>query len=209
MPPQRVLLIGDCDHPDFAGLAPWLHERCEVASASDIAEAAPFATAPDLCIFVEARPGLIRQEDVEAVHRAAPLARLAVIAGAWCEGEMRTGAPPAGVVRMYWHEWPARLRSLWDSASETEANAWRLPRTALSGERTLASGVRVEEERRLIAVRAESAVSFGSLAAVLQAAGHAAVWITPSQPSRVRGAAALLWEGDVRHASQADELAHL
>jgi hypothetical protein len=210
VPPQHVLLIGDYEHPDFAGLEHWLRSRADVTCVADVASAVRSAASADLCLFVEARPGRIRQDEVEAIHRRAPLARLAVIAGAWCEGEMRTGAPPSGVLRMYWHEWLARLGALWSSTAGREAASWSLPRTSLAGERTLASAPRCGEDRpQLIAIRAENAASYGALAAAMQAAGHAAVWISSSQPARVRGAAALLWEGNVRSDAEVAELSRL
>ena len=40
---------------------------------------------------------------------AAPLARVIVLTGPWCEGEIRATRAASGVVRIRWHEWQLRL----------------------------------------------------------------------------------------------------
>lgn len=71
--------------------------------------------APEFILIAQPLPGDVSQEDIEALRRAAPLAQIVIIAGSWCEGELRTGHPPEGVLRMYWHEllswWPQRRAS--------------------------------------------------------------------------------------------------
>jgi hypothetical protein len=144
---------------------------------------------------------------VELLHSAAPLARLAVLLGVWCEGETRTDAPLSGIRRIPWCEWEAKLAPFWDSAAERAA--WDLPRTSLAGERTLAaSSLSEAESRELVAVRALDASSYAALAHALKVAGFTSVWLDPRQPSRIRPTA-LLWEGDVRNSAEREELSWL
>jgi CheY-like chemotaxis protein len=183
-----------------------------VLLAGDSQEAVRLASATpvELCLFAQARPGRFRQEDVEQLHRAAPLARLGVLLGAWCEGELRTADRPlSGVVRIYWHEWEAKLAAWWNSPCEAAAT-WSLPRTALAGERTLAATTMpATEDRPLAAIRARGGVSFSTLAETCRAAGFAAVWLDPQQMARIGRTDLVLWEGDVRHAHELDELERL
>jgi hypothetical protein len=206
------MIVGDFGHGDMAPAVQWLQERARVVFADGIDQAAEAALREpvELCVFAQARPGRFCREDVERLHRAAPLARLAVLLGAWCEGEQRTGKPLEGALRIYWHEWRTKLEPYWRSESASEAAAWSLPRTALTGERTLTAAVSpVTNDRALIAIRALNAASFSSLAAACQSCGYAAVWLDPQQPMRAHAATALLWEGDVRRDAACAELSRL
>ncbi len=212
MPPQRVLIVGDHLHPDFAGVESWLRRRADVFHLDEWRNSLAHAADPiapfELAVLMAARPGRFSQEDVEVIHRASPLARLALLAGTWCEGELRTGAAPTGVVRLYWHEWETRLGDLWRSPDREDTSVWRLPRTAQAGERTMSVPLPRTPER-LVAVRTRNAASFNALAEALRSAGLTAVWVAPEQPWRVQGAAVLLWEGDVHRAGDLAELQRL
>ena len=64
---------------------------------------------PELIVLVQLRPGQFTAEQVEAMRRAAPLARVVRVVGSWCEGEGRSAPPPAGCASVYWHQWHAAL----------------------------------------------------------------------------------------------------
>ncbi len=107
--PLNVWLAGDFGHVDFGPAMAWLRD---VASCEFIAGTSPLpqiAATPAAVVVFQARPGSITQRDVERLHRHAPLARFIVVAGPWCEGELRSGQPARGVIRMLWHEWKQRL----------------------------------------------------------------------------------------------------
>jgi CheY-like chemotaxis protein len=209
MPPRNILIVGDYDHPEFEPATTWVRRQAEVMCFREAAHAASHAAAAkaELILFAQSRPGRFCQDNAELLHRAAPLARLAVMLGPWCEGEMRSGTPLSGVVRIYWHEWRAKLELLWESRDDQAT--WDLPRTSLAGERTLAASEFAEaESRQLIAVRARTASSYAPLADVLQSAGYVCLWLDSRQPLRARPAA-LLWEGDLRVPDQRGELSRL
>ena len=65
---------------------------------------------PELVLLAQARPGVDEQVLVDRLLAAAPLVRVIVVAGSWCEGELRTGKPLVGVQRIYWHELPGWWR---------------------------------------------------------------------------------------------------
>jgi hypothetical protein len=207
MPPHNVIVVGDHDHGDFDPAVAWLRERATTTCFPEARRAVKAAPSAELILFAQPRPGRFRQEDVELMHRAAPLARLAVLLGAWCEGEMRTDVPLAGVLRIDWRQWRARLAWLWEA--DANGGAWTLPRTSLAGERTLAASRICEPaERELIAIRALGAASYAALADALQVAGFASVWLDPRQPLRSRPAG-LLWEGDMSVPGACEELSRL
>ena len=69
---------------------------------------------PELIFLAQPQPGLFCQEEIDRLQQLVPLTRLVVVAGSWCEGELRTGSPPSGVIRLYWYElapwWHAAIR---------------------------------------------------------------------------------------------------
>ncbi len=192
---RRVLLIGDHRQADFSRVGRWLAEHSLLSKAATPAEAIPAvlhpAQPPELLIVAQSRPGQFAQGDVEALHRLAPLARLAVVAGTWCEGEIRTGAPWNGVLRLYWHQAEARLRELLCDACPL----WNYPRTATDVERLLdAPRPAHHGAQKLIAIGTESSLSYQGLAATCESAGYATVWVPPRQLTMVHHPAAGIWD---------------
>jgi hypothetical protein len=90
---------------------------------------------PDAILLVQSRAGQISQLDVERLFAAAPLARFVGLVGPWCEGELRSGQPWKGVVRIPWRSWATRLPGELCLAVKGETTARRLPRTANETER--------------------------------------------------------------------------
>ena len=64
--------------------------------------------AVDVIVVAQAYPGQFSGEALDRLARLAPLARVVVLLGSWCEGEVRSGRPWPGAIRVYWHQWPAR-----------------------------------------------------------------------------------------------------
>lgn len=107
-PPPSVWLAGDTLDADFAPTQAWLATAADCSYVA--AGHAPWnQTVPDAIVLFQSRPDSIGQRDIERLHRLAPLARLVVVAGPWCEGELRSGRPPHGVTRILWHQWNQRL----------------------------------------------------------------------------------------------------
>src|SRR5215475_14097263 len=90
-----VLFLGDTEHADFRDAAELLRD----GSNSPVTP-----TSPELIVVAHSRPGAVCTEQIETVRRTWPLASIVVIAGSWCEGELRTGRPWPGVHRLYWYE---------------------------------------------------------------------------------------------------------
>ena len=53
-------------------------------------------------------PGQFSCEAIDRIRTRAPLARLVGLLGSWCEGEVRSGQPWPGTIRIYAHQWPGR-----------------------------------------------------------------------------------------------------
>lgn len=106
-PLATVLLIGPWEEGELA-IAHREIEFTDVAECDDCASAVERLTAdeisPELILLAQPLSGTYQQQDIEALRHAAPLAQLVVVAGTWCEGELRTGTPLRGVMRIYWYE---------------------------------------------------------------------------------------------------------
>jgi hypothetical protein len=130
-----VLLTGPWQYAEFAAIRAELDLNAQwpvVPSLADAVEQLTTAPSPPNLIFLaQARPGVDRQEDVERVRQLAPLTRIVVVAGTWCEGELRTGRPLTGVVRLYWYELPAWWRANCRACGAGESPSWSSPLTGV------------------------------------------------------------------------------
>jgi CheY-like chemotaxis protein len=211
---QSVLLIGDGRHSDFAEARGWLQKHCDVTPVAGWTEACQWlsqGSSPHVVLFVQSRPGQIARKDVEAVHAWSPLSRLVVLLGSWCEGEMRTGKPWPGVVRVYWHQWPARMIPELLPGDANGAGVWRLPRTA-SGAEQLACATESpwRQGQGLVVIRTRLFHDYQALSDACASGGYASTWDSPHRSSFVHGAVFVLCNligGDPSEAVQVAELA--
>lgn len=159
------------------------------------------AVVPELLLLAQPRPGIYRQVLLAQLQTLAPLMRVVVVAGSWCEGELRTGQPLHGTLRLYWHEmaawwkyamatWAAGECPLWSLPLEEEL--WRPIQPATIAGNTTCSGTRLG----LIEIDSPQQETFSALAAALAPHGWSAVWQPRGRPrAAVAGAKAGIWDG--------------
>ena len=114
-----IWLAGECGHPDFAAPTHWLRSQCQCVDRE---------TSPAAIVVCQSRPGSVSRRQVESLHRLAPLARLILVTGPWCDGERLNSKATIGVARIRWHQWQERLPQELSPSN-------RLPRTTSDGER--------------------------------------------------------------------------
>jgi hypothetical protein len=192
-PPDKpsVWLVGDSEHRDFA------EAKALVQSTANVGPGLP-----ELILFAQSRPGVIRTREVERLRRSAPLAGVVALLGSWCEGETRTGRPAVGVPRLYWYEFPSwwrrqlRLRAAgqcpeWARADNCE---WRIADCGLMSGRVVVETARWE--------------TTAAIRDVLRSIGAQAVWSRPaSAKSLVNEVAAGIWEGGQLNDAETAQLA--
>lgn len=203
-----VWLVGQDAEPEFEPLVAWLAAHVDFASfaTADIVEAsfpAPAGTRPPaLVVFCSARPQTLTALVVRRWQARAPLARFAVVLGAWCEGETRTGRPWPGVVRWYWHQAPYRLAD-WLAHELAPGSPWRLPWTATDAEWIEASSksrcgaaTQADATRRPVAVWSEGSDRGAAVAEACTALGWPVFLYDPrrEQANPLLSAAALIVE---------------
>ena len=206
---STIWLIGDSRAAEFSEPLAWLKQ----AAACRSFDTAPGAIAasrsprhePGLILLLAARPGVISQRDVEALHRAYPLSLLAALVGSWCEGEVRSGRPWPGVPRAYWHQWPERLAQ-W-VAQVNHDTMPRLPRTANEVDRLLAAkgpAPLAATAAVRVGVVAALQANYAYLANALEPLGYKCRWLLPGDTETVEPLDLLLIDGtgDVDSAAQ-------
>lgn len=137
-----VLLMGNTARPELAEARNGLDGLARVIPAADADAAAALLAdeeiAVDVIVVAQAYPGQFSGEALDRLGRQAPLARVVVLLGSWCEGEVRSGRPIPGAIRVYWHQWPARCAQELGRLRRGLCASWCLPPTAVEEERFLA-----------------------------------------------------------------------
>lgn len=190
-----VLMLGDWERAEFAPAAALTRSLCRVTALADPRDAAQWLAqgggsaefmVPDLLAIALAYPGQFSVDDIEAMRAQIPLTPIVAVTGAWCDGELRTGTPWPGVVRVAWHQWSERFPPEAASLAAGRASAWALPNTATAEERLLfsavASGAADHPARLpgLVAIVSDHRETADWLMAVCRARGWPAVYM----PSR-------------------------
>ena len=114
----QVLAVGDWNQCEFAAAKVDIPNFRDWPSVADLNAACELLCncqqPPELIFLAQPVPGIFRQEEIDRLQQLVPLTRLIIVAGSWCEGELRTGTPPGGVIRLYWYElatwWQAAIR---------------------------------------------------------------------------------------------------
>ncbi len=199
MEPFPVLFVGDPLWNEFRAVHDWLRQHAALQSVADAAAASELLAAghfvPRLIVLAQIWPGQYSTAEVEQLLRAAPLARVNELLGGWCEGETRTGTPIAGSLRLYWHQWLARLAPEFARAENGGRPLWELPATANDEERLLGLPKPHDIGRgRLLAMIARNAESADVLCEAAAMFGFAAIWVRRPRQPLLTGIHAAVWE---------------
>lgn len=204
------MLVGDFAHRDFSDAVAWLDANTAVRRAVDADEACDWLAGdelPEVTLFAQSRPGQLAQRDVERLHASSPLSRLVVLLGSWCEGEMRTGHPWAGVIRIYWHQWHPQIIS--ELGGGAGRGVWRLPRTASAGEQ-LACAATGSWPRGtgLVAIYTPLHGDYEALRDACAAGGYASAWYS-HQAVFASPATAVLYNAIAADGRELEQLAEI
>ncbi len=195
MQPQ-IVSIGAEQHADLRDVFDWLQQRGaqHFATCEEALEAlATDRPSMQWIVLLAAHRGAFEPAALEALHRRAPLARLVVVCGSWCEGELRSGRALSGVTRVYWHQFVERAEAA--LVEQGDFAGWRLPRTATAIDVSLQ--LRRQEAQPLtdpsigiLASRAEAT----AIGEALAACGVSSVWVR-DEHDLPDDLPALIWSG--------------
>jgi hypothetical protein len=209
--PGSVLFIGDAAHVEFREPIEWLRARMAVRIAADPQQGLRCVRGedrrPQLVVVAQPRPGCFSPPDIERLHRALPLARLVALLGSYCEGEVRSGTPWPGVLRVYWHEWLGRCEAELPGLLTGGPSTWALPRTATAVDQTLCAARRAwPQHAGLALIRSAKHDEFEGLADVCLNVGLSPVWLSPNHPPQLKRADLVIWDSDGRQPEEWTEL---
>jgi hypothetical protein len=207
---QTVWVVGDWQQAEFAEAMAWLTTaaRCTWCDARGsevfgrrkaVEDYVPPKTL-DSCsaiLLVQSRPGQISRGDVERMHVAAPLARLVALVGEWCDGELRSGRPWPGVVRVPVNSWRCRLEQELGLSGGAAGLQAPLPRTATPTERlesTLALLKPGSDRAITAAVFSGRRANYEAIADLLQQLAINSIWSNEATAS-VATADLLIFDG--------------
>lgn len=194
------------------------------------------ATPVEVLVLFITRPGEVDDREIEAVRALAPLARVVRVLGPWCEGEPRSGRPPAGCTGVYWHQWPSYLQRELAALHDDRVAEWSGPLTASPEERTMAvterlvtcrartnfprspcplpRGERVTQASAIprgenIAIVSSQAGTAAALADVCRLAGYEPWIIAPRSAQPLDTASAMVWDAAPDDLHRAEKIATL
>jgi hypothetical protein len=171
MPRPTVIFVGDREWPEFIEPVRWLVQQACVSFAADLQWAAAVAGAaqepPDLFVVAQPRPGVHTPGHFDALRSAAPLAPIVCMLGSHCESEGRTGKPWPGALRVYAHQFIARVGRQFERVESQSIIDWALPFTMTEEDRLLGLSAncdcRVIARVAVFADRRETASALGDL----------------------------------------------
>jgi len=207
-------LAGSTDRPEFRAARAGLDALGEVTSVPDADSAAALLEGaelvPELIVVAQAYPSQFPQEAIDRLRCLCPLSRVLGLMGSWCEGEMRTGRPWPGSIRIYWHQWLPQCGRQLACMARNECSVWDLPVTATEEERLLLAAEQpLPDCPGLVAIYSHRYEMGDWLSAALRSRGCSTVWLRPPHPARVEGAAAAVFDGSELRGEQLDELKQL
>ncbi|HEY1068216.1 MAG TPA: hypothetical protein VGE52_18980 [Pirellulales bacterium] len=216
----RVVFTGDLTSPEF------LPARARLAALADLhtlplgeARAALEDRGAALVVVGKSFPEQFSPAAIETLRQAAPLARLVVIEGSWCESESRTGRIWPGVARVPWSAAEAALQREATALAENRPSRWSGPATAAPFEAALAeSELPLTVGTGRVAIHAETAEHFSWLGAACLAAGYEPLAAASANASplvenpgrdsqKPSGIVAALWQGTHLAGDRAQETA--
>lgn len=201
-----ALIVGPWRQSEFQlavrSIEPW-HDFPHVESVPEACRAlAQSDVAPELILIAQPLPGLVRQNDVDQLQQLAPLARIVVVVGSWCEGGLRTDSPPTGVLRLYWYELASWWHAAQDRLSAGKFPSWSLPLDHLQAGR-FCSDASCLDLSHTVAVHADDFSVFETLAESLRLANAIPNWANREPFTK---ATAGIFDGGQLDAQQLEQL---
>jgi hypothetical protein len=195
--PPKVWLVGPWHDREFAIVRQALgllisFQTLETLAAASAELGKCAGESPEVLLLAQERPGCWSQAEIDHFQVAAPLVRVVIVAGVWCEGERRTGRPLVGAARLYWHEVPAWWRQAVARRDAGLAPNW----SAVGGivETNQANSTAVESPGGTLAIDSRDYATYEALAAAFRSTGWECLW-TPRGQGNVSGAVAGIWDG--------------
>jgi len=207
-----VLAVGDWQKREFAAAISEVRDSESWRSASNLESAYQHClacdTPPELIVVAQSVVGEYRQSDIDRLSEVAPLSRIVLVAGTWCEGEMRTGSRLEGTLRLYWYEF-----SHWWSTAKQSLLAglcppWSEPLDNPQAGRYQSGSPRMQKLLTgPVAIDAADHSVFEAIAAMLASVDVTAIRFTPGTVQKIpANLSAGIWDGGQLSTQELDRL---
>ncbi len=166
-----ILCIGRVDRLEFrqvpSTLEPWGMVIAAPNTDAALSQLDEETSTPDVIVVVQSYPGEFADWQIDRLRRVAPLARFVAVLGSWCEGEMRSGSPWSGAVRVYWHQWAPQCHRELERLLAGRESLWSLPLTACEEERCLAMAARQDRGQATPSLQRDTAAPANGLVEIV------------------------------------------
>ncbi len=206
------LLAGRVQLPEFREVHAWITQHFEAKYCSTALSAfntiTQTRTPPELLLIAQCRFGEISQELIDRLRQHAPLTRVILLQGPWCEGEPQSGQRLEGVERCYWHQAIAYLDQQLDSIQHRRCPAWGLPDTLSLEEKVRTETCEpITRQNGLIVIQSNQPEAEHWLTGLVASAGFSTAQLTPGEERNAHRMIAGVWEGETECPRQIAALA--
>ena len=176
----RILVTGQYWHSDFSGLLSSGNATSVTLYPAEKISKLTGEEEYDLIVIAQVRREVIDQESVDHLQAVYPNTSTVALLGSWCEGEVRSGVPWAGVPRVYWHQWEGEFNRFVSALTHDKIHDWQLPKTATPADRIATikqESFEGEPFEGIIGVSAWTNTQYEMIADSLSAFGIQTCWI--------------------------------
>ena len=181
---SQLLVTGDYWHEDFRQILQQMSAAVTLQPFESVVESnaksqESLPTPFELVLVAVSRPDQFSNNDLQLLQTRFSPTPVILLVGSWCEGELRSGSPPMGIPRVYWHQWHGRFNAFESAIAQNKIHEWLLDGSAKEGERIIHDVKQLEpprEEAGVIAVSALTEQSFDMVADAAKCLGYACHW---------------------------------
>lgn len=177
MEDHKILVTGDYWHQDFQHIVSGFGvpvtlvpiDKVETVSESSF----------DLVVIAQSRRNQFFTEDIEQIQEMVGGIPVVALLGSWCEGEIRSGSPWPGVIRVYWHQWKGHYERFAKQLADTGITQWHMPRTSTVADRIVSRRPLTvnAEEIQYIGISAWSPTQHAMLDDAIKSLGWKSRWV--------------------------------
>lgn len=130
---HKVLLTGDFWHQDFQRIVSGFKIPVTMVPIDKMesVEDSKF----DLIVIAQSRRDQWSADEIEQIQATFTGTPVVGLMGSWCEGELRSGTPWPGVIRVYWHQWSGRYETFLNQIRDCGVTDWHAPKTSSVADR--------------------------------------------------------------------------
>jgi CheY-like chemotaxis protein len=178
---QKVLLTGDFWHQDFQRIVSNFNVPVTLVPIDKIESVSDGHF--DLIVVAQSRRDQFQSVDIEKIIEMFANVPVVALLGSWCEGEVRSGEPFPGVMRIYWHQWNGRYEDFLNQLNGHGVTHWHSPRTSSIADRiALRDQIRLPNNKskpniELVSISAWTQESYEMLADAVNHFGWQSRWV--------------------------------